>query len=164
MPRLWLNATSLAPLQPASYHGRCVTKEKILAKELLEGLHENMWASLRHIFNTDRVMLGVAYLVNFSAFVLLLALLPEQVTSSLIAILCLASLNGLLYLSLRNSKNEVLATIETLSEMYQDNELSKYFNSDKAAYYTRRYNLWLLLVPGLMIFAIVIALAIEYVT
>ncbi|MGD8914659.1 MAG: hypothetical protein PVJ68_18280 [Candidatus Thiodiazotropha sp.] len=135
-----------------------------MAKELLEGLHENLWSSLRHIFNTDRVMLGVAYLVNFSAFVLLLALLPEQVTSSLIAIACLALLNGLLFLSLRNSKTEVLATIETLSQMYQDNELNKYFNSDKAAYYTLRYNLWLLLIPGLMAFAIVIALAIEYVT
>ena len=135
-----------------------------MAKELLEGLHENLWASLRHIFNTDRVMLGVAYLVNFSAFVLLLALLPERVTASLIAILCLALLNGLLLLSLRNSKHEVLATIETLVQMYQDNELNKYFNSGKAEYYTRRYNLWLLLVPGLMVFAIIIALAIEYIT
>lgn len=135
-----------------------------MAKELLEGLHENLWSSLRHIFNTDRVMLGVAYLVNFSAFVLLLALLPEQVASSLIAVSCLALLNGLLYLSLRNSKKEVLSTIETLSQMYQDSELDKYFNSSKAVYYTRRYNLWLFLIPGLMVFAITIAVAIEYVT
>ena len=135
-----------------------------MAKELLEGLHENLWASLRHIFNTDRVMLGVAYLVNFSSFVLLLALLPEKITASLISVVCLALLNGLLFISLRNSKNEVLATVETLSEMYKDNELSKYFNFEKAAYYSRRYNLWLILVPGLMVFAIIIALAIEYVT
>ena len=135
-----------------------------LAKELLEGLHENLWASLRHIFNTDRVLLGVAYLINFSAFVLLLALIPEKITAALISIACLAMLNGLLFISLRNSKNEVLATLETLAEMYQDRELSKYFNSGKVAYYSKRYDLWLILVPALMVFAIVIALAIEYVT
>lgn len=135
-----------------------------MAKELLEGLHENMWAFLRHIFNTDRILIGMAYLVNFSAFVLLLALLPEQVTSSLISILCLSLLNGLLFLSLRNSKKEVLATIETLVESYQDTGLDKYFNSSKAVYYTRRYNLWLLLVPGLIGLAIIIALSIEYIT
>ena len=135
-----------------------------MAKELLEGLHENLWASLRHIFNTDRVMLGVAYLVNFSAFVLLLALLPEKINAALISIVCLVLLNSLLFVSLKNSKKEVLTTIATLAEMYEDTELSKYFNDHKSAYYSKRYNLWLLLVPGLMIFAIIIALAIEYVT
>jgi len=134
-----------------------------LSKELLEGLHENLWSSLRHIFNTDRVMLGVAYLVNFSAFVLLLALLPEKINAAMISVACLVLLNGLLFISLKNSKAEVLATIETLAEMYKDAELSKYFNYDKAGYYSRRYNLWLILVPGLMLFAILIALAIEYI-
>lgn len=135
-----------------------------MAKELLEGLHENLWSSLRHIFNTDRVVLAVAYLINFSAFVLLLALLPENITASLISIACLALLNGLLFMSLKNSKKEVLSTVETLADMYKDTDLSKYFNSEKAFYYARRYNLWLILVPGLMTFAIIIALAIEYVT
>lgn len=109
-------------------------------------------------------MLGVAYLVNFSAFVLLLNLLPEKILASLISLVCLVLLNGLLFLSLKNSKKEVLATIETLVELYKDNGLDKYFNTEKSKYYERRYNLWLLLVPGLMIFAIIIAVAIEYVT
>ncbi len=82
-----------------------------MSKELLEGLHENLWSSLRHIFNTDRVLLGVAYLVNFSAFVLLLALLPEKSSAAMISIACLLILNGLLYISLSNSKKEVLATV-----------------------------------------------------
>jgi len=73
-------------------------------------------------------------------------------------------LNGLLFVSLKNSKKEVLTTIATLAAMYEDTELSKYFNNEKSAYYSKRYNLWLLLIPGLMVFAIIIALAIEYVT
>lgn len=135
-----------------------------MSKELLQGLHENLWQSLRHIFNTDRVMLGVAYLVNFSAFILLLALLPEKLIAAVISFVCLAALNGLIYLSLRNSRNEVLSTISTLYEMYSDNEISKYFGNNKAEYYKRRYNLWLVLIPGLMVFAVIIALAIEYTT
>lgn len=133
-----------------------------MSRDLIQGLHENLWSALWHTFNTDRVVLGVAYLVNFSAFVLLLALLPGKVGAALISIACLATLNALLFLTLRNSKHEVLATIGTLIEIYQDNELSKYFNSSKADYYAHRYNLWLILVPGLMLFAVVIAVAIEY--
>jgi hypothetical protein len=135
-----------------------------MAKELIEGLHENLWESLRHIFNTDRVLLGVAYLVNFSAFLLLLGLLPEKIGAALISLLCLVCLNALLCISLRNSKNEVISTMATLVEMYKDNGLEKYFHTEKAAYYTKRYNLWLILVPGLMVFAVVIALAIKYAT
>ena len=52
----------------------------------------------------------------------------------------------------------------TLVEIYKDNELSKYFNAEKVKYYSKRYNLWLYLVPGLMVSAIVIALAIKYTT
>jgi hypothetical protein len=135
-----------------------------MARELIQGLHENMWSSLRHVFNTDRIMLGVAYLVNFAAFLLLLALLPEKVNAALISLVCLLLINVLLCISLRNSKNEVSDTMKTLAEMYKDNELSKYFNAEKVDYYSRRYNLWLILVPGLMVSALIIALAIKYAT
>jgi len=134
-----------------------------MAKELIEGLHENLWNNLRHIFNTDRVMLGVAYLVNFSAFILLLVLLPDKVSAAVISLICLIFLNALLLVSLQNSKHEVLSTIETLVNMYKDNELEKYFNKDKIAYFEKRYNLWLILVPGLMVSAVIMALTIEYI-
>lgn len=134
----------------------------MMAKELIQGLHENLWSSLRHIFNTDRIALGVAYLVNFSAFLLLLGLLPEKVNAAVISLFCLCFINALLFVSLKHSKEETLATMATLVEMYKDNELGKYFNVEKAAYYSRRYNLWLILVPGLMVFAVVLALTITY--
>ncbi len=135
-----------------------------MENDLLRGLHDNLWQSLRHIFNTDRVMLGVAYLVNFSAFVLLLALLPERVTAAAIALVCLVSLNGLIYFSLRNSRKEVLSLLDTLSQIYSDSGLEKYFDKGKARYYDQRYELWLILVPGLMVFAVIVAGAIKYAT
>ena len=133
-----------------------------MSAELLNGLHDNLWQSLRHIFNTDRVLLSVAYLVNFSGFVLYLALLPEHIGSSIISFLCLLILNSLFVISIRNSKNEVISMINTLSEVYNDQGLSKYFNNSKAEYYVRRYNLWLILIPSLFIFSVVVAVAIEY--
>ena len=135
-----------------------------MASELLQGLHENLWQSLRHIFNTDRILLGVAYLVNFGAFVLLLVLLPEQAIAAEISVACLAALNGLIFVSLRNSRREVLATVLVLHKMYEDNGLSEYFGNEKMEYYEKRYRLWLLLVPALMVIALILAVAIEYVT
>ena len=132
-----------------------------MASELLQGLHENMWQSLRHIFNTDRILLGVTYLVNFGAFGLLLALLPERLNAAVISVICLAALNGLIFASLRNSRKEVLATILVLYKMYGDAGLREYFGNEKMEYYEKRYGLWLLLVPALMAVALILAVAIS---
>lgn len=133
-----------------------------MSKELLNGLHENLWGSLRHIFNTDRVLLGVAYLVNFSGFVLLLSLLPKNVTPAIISFVCLLGLNALFVISIKNSKTEVLELLNTLSQIYKDQELSQYFDDTKAIYYHKRYNLWLVLIPALMSFSVIVAVSIEY--
>lgn len=134
-----------------------------MSKELLIGLHDNMWQSLRHIFNTDRVLLGVAYFANFCGFVLYMSLLPESVIPAVISFFCLLALNILFILSVQNSKKEVKATIETLSQIYKEQNLSQYFNEGKTQYYEKRYKLWLTLIPALMFFAVIIAVAIEYV-
>ena len=131
-------------------------------KDLLGGLHENLWQSLRHIFNTDRVLLGVAYLANFSGFILFMSLLPERPVPAIISFICLLALNVLFILSIRNSRNEVEATIATLCKIYKDQELSEYFDEGKARYYRNRYNLWIILIPTLMFFAVVVSVAIEY--
>ena len=134
-----------------------------MAKELLKGLHDNLWKSLESIFSTDRVLLSVAYLVNFASFITLVSLLPNQLSAALIAILCLVLLNTLIFASLSNSKKEVVKIIMTLSKIYKDNDLSEYFDGSKTEFYVKRYNQWLALTPALMVFAIIIALAVEYV-
>lgn len=133
-----------------------------MTSPILVGLHENLWATLRHTFNTDRMLLGVAYFVNFSAFVLLLVLLPDKQSAAWISLVCLVLLNGLIFLSLRNSQREAARVLSALHRIYDDNELGQYFGAQQAAYYTTRYRLWLVLQPGLMVFAVVVALAIKY--
>jgi hypothetical protein len=134
-----------------------------MTSPLLVGLHENLWASLRHTFNTDRILLGVAYLVSFATFLMLLALLPEKAAAAGISLICLVFLNVLIFLSLRNSRDEVMRVLSTLQQMYKDNDLGQYFGVEQATYYARRYRLWLTLQPSLMVLAVVVALAIEYV-
>jgi hypothetical protein len=130
---------------------------------LLAGLHENLWASLRHTFNTDRILLGVTYLVNFAAFILLLVLLPEKLTAGIVSLVCLVLLNVLIFLSLRNSQLEVTRVLATLQQIYKDNDLGQYFEADQSRYYSARYRLWLILQPSLMVFAVVIAGVVTYV-
>lgn len=133
-----------------------------MAQELLKDLHENLWGSLRHTFNTDRVLLGVTYLVNFGGFVLLLILFPENMLAGVASIGCLMAVNVLIVLSLRNSKQETLTLVATLAQIYSDNDLGKYFDENKAEYYRRRYSLWLALVPIVMLCAITLALLVKF--
>jgi hypothetical protein len=128
---------------------------------LLAGLHQNLWASLRHTFNTDRVMLGVAYVVNFAAFLLLLALLPDRLAAAGVSLACLGLLNALIHLSLRNSRREAARVLGALQQIYQDNGLGRYFGPEQGEYYLARYRLWLILQPGLMLFAVAVAVAIK---
>jgi len=131
--------------------------------ELLKGLHDNLWTSLESIFSTDRVLLSVAYLLNFASFVTLVSLLPNQVNAAIIATICLVLLNALIFMSLKSSKKEVIKIIMTLSKIYHDNNLNDYFDSSKTEFFVNRYNQWLFLTPTLMVFAIIIALAVEYI-
>jgi hypothetical protein len=93
---------------------------------------------------------------------LLLALLAEKVVVTLISLLCFVILNSLIFVSLRNSQVEAARILATLQNIYKDNDLDQYFGAEQAAYYRKRYRLWLTLQPSLMVFAIVVAFAIKY--
>ena len=133
-----------------------------MREQLLTALHKSLWASLRHTFNTDRVLLGVGYLVNFAAFVLLLVLLPERLTAAVVAVACIGVINVLIFLSLRNSLAEAEQTLSQLDKIYADHDLAKYFGTGEATYYRGRYRLWLILQPSILLFAVIVAVAIRY--
>ena len=46
--------------------------------------------------------------------------------------------------------------------MYANNDLGEYFGTEKARYYEKRYHLWLVLVPALMMFALTVSVTIVY--
>jgi hypothetical protein len=128
--------------------------------ELMRELHANLWGSLRHVFNTDRVLLGVLYVITFAGFVMLASISRNEPTAALAAVVAMILLNGLIALSLNNSKKEVLALLGTLIELYKDHGLEKYFDSSTLQYYSRRYTLWAVLVPALAGVAIALGLII----
>jgi hypothetical protein len=128
--------------------------------ELLRDLHVNLWNSLRHVFNTDRVLLGVLYVTNFAGFVTLASISRSEHSAAVVTVVALILLNGLIGLSLSNSKKEVLALTKTLIDMYRDNGLEKYFDDSKLQYYRHRYALWAALVPAVAAVAISLGLMI----
>ena len=129
---------------------------------LLKDLHSNLWMSLRHIFNTDRILLAVLYTINFAGFLMLTIVSGNRPWVAVVTVVSLISLNGLILLSLKNSKREALALIQTLGEMYKDHELGKYFDEAKMEYYQRRYILWQILTPTLMLIAITLGLVLGF--
>jgi hypothetical protein len=129
--------------------------------ELLKELHANLWGSLRHVFNTDRVLLAVLYATNFAGFIVLATESLHQPVTTAVTVVAIILLNGLILLSLNNSQKEVLSLVRTLIEMYKDNGLGKYFNDAKFEYYRRRYALWSFLVPSLTGAAILLGLVIS---
>ena len=128
--------------------------------ELMRELHANLWASLRHVFNTDRVLLGVLYLTNFAGFVMLASVSRSEPTAALVTVVAMVLLDSLIGLSLGNSKREVLALTSTLIDIYKDHGLAKYFDDSKLQYYRRRYGLWTALVPAVAVAAIALGLII----
>ena len=85
--------------------------------ELMRELHSNLWASLRHVFNTDRVLLGVLYLTNFAGFVMLASVSRNEPIAALATVVAMVLLDTLIGLSLSNSKREVLALTSTLIDI-----------------------------------------------
>lgn len=136
-------------------------------QELLRELHANLWGSLRRTYSTDLLLLAVLYIVNFTGFLIILSvargLSAQNAVIPIVAtIISLPILNMLFLLSLRNSRQEVERLIYTLTELYKDNGLDKYFDVSRAEYYKRRYQLWTVLTPTIMAIAIILGLAIGF--
>jgi len=128
--------------------------------ELLSELHGRLWESLRHVFNTDRVLLAVTYTINFAGFVMLSLTTSQRPVAAVVTVVALALLNGLVMLSLANSRREALSLLNTLIRLYSDHELKKYFDESQIEYYSRRYSLWLVLTPSLCIVAVTLGVII----
>lgn len=121
--------------------------------ELLTELHGRLWESLRHVFNTDRVLLAVTYTINFAGFVMLSLTTSQHPSAAAVTVAALALLNGLVMLSLANSRREAVSLLNTLVRLYADHQLNQYFDESQIGYYRRRYFLWLVLTPSLYITA-----------
>ena len=63
--------------------------------ELMRELHSNLWASLRHVFNTDRVLLGVLYLTNFAGFVMPASVSRNEPIAALATVVAMVLLDTL---------------------------------------------------------------------
>jgi len=100
------------------------------------------------------------YAINFAGFVMLSLTTSERPLAAAVSIATLALLNGLMMLSLANSRREAVSLLNTLVRLYADHQLNQYFDQSQIGYYRRRYLLWLVLTPSLCIAAVTLGVII----
>ena len=127
---------------------------------LLNELHQNLWNSLKQIFDTDKISIAAAYGINISTFVLLL-ISSKNLAATITVIIAAIIFNLLILTAFKSSKSEVESIFQSIDLIYSDNDLQKYFNTSKADFYSRRYSLWMILTPFLMVACIGIAFALR---
>ncbi len=129
-----------------------------LAATLLRDLNTNLWASLKHTFDTDRVTLTTLYLSNLGGLVLVIAS-AEKTLPLMATVGALGVINSIIYTTFKNSQREMRRLIALLSDVYTDAGLGKYFDQLREQYYVDRYETWLKLCPTLFGIALVVGLA-----
>jgi hypothetical protein len=104
----------------------------------------------------------VTYGINFAGFVMLSLVTTRRLLAAIITVIALLVLNGLIVLSLKNSRREALSLLKTLVQLYKDYELGAYFDESTLEYYDKRYSLWLLLAPSVCAIAIALGLVVGW--
>jgi hypothetical protein len=134
------------------------TAEHPAAATLLSDLQSNLWMSLRHTLDTDKVTLGALWLTNLGGMVLTIiaAKHPIPLAASIVS---LGVVDLFIYHLFRNSRTEAQRIISLLTEIYTDHGVGQYFDQLREDYFLERYRLRLLLCPVLFALALVLGLA-----
>jgi hypothetical protein len=128
------------------------------AVALLSELQSNLWASLRHTLDLDKVTLTALWLSNFGGMILLISAGKHSIPL-VASIVALGVVDLFIYRFFQNSQAEARRLISLLTEIYTDNGLGQYFDQLREDYFLERYRLRLLLCPILLAVAIVLGLA-----
>lgn len=136
--------------KPVSDHPAAVT--------LLGDLQGNLWASLRHTLDLDKVTLTALWLSNLGGMVLT-TVAGKHVVPQVATIAALGVVDFFIYRIFRNSRTEARRIIELLTEIYTDHGLGQYFDQLREDYFLERYRLRLLLCPVLFALAVGLGLA-----
>jgi hypothetical protein len=130
------------------------------ASILLGDLHANIWSSLRHTLDVDRVTVLALWLANFGGMVMTIIAAQTELRIPLVAtVFALGVVDYFLYRVFRNSQSEARRLIALLTEIYADHGLGQYFDELREDYFVERYNLRLRLCPVLLALALVLGFA-----
>ena len=128
------------------------------AARLLHDLQSNLWASLRHTVDLDRVTIGALWLSNFGGMILAIIAGNEPVPFGA-TMLALGVVDFFIYRVFKTSHRETQRVIGLLSDIYADHGLGKYFDQMRGEYFFDRYGVRLALCPVLFGLALVLGVA-----
>ena len=127
---------------------------------LLGDLHANIWSSLRHTLDIDRVTVFALWMANFGGMVMTIIAAQTDLRVPLMAtVFALGVVDYFLYRIFRNSQSEARRLIALLTEIYADHGLGQYFDELREEYFVERYNLRLTLCPVLLGVALLLGFA-----
>ncbi|HEY7682171.1 MAG TPA: hypothetical protein VH879_05975 [Gemmatimonadales bacterium] len=132
--------------------------DRPIALALLSDLQSNLWASLRHTLDLDRVTLAALWLSNLGGMVLTVVSgkhwLPLTATVGALGVV-----DYFIHRIFRNSRDEARRLVFLLTEIYTDHGLGSYFDQLREDYFVERYRLRLALCPILFALAVGLGLA-----
>ena len=128
------------------------------AVPLLTDLQSNLWASLRHTLDVDKVTLTALWLSNLGGMVLTI-LAQHQTIPRLVTVASLGIVDFFIFRTFQNSLTEARRLINLLTEIYTDHGLGAYFDQLREDYFIERYRIRLILCPVLFGIAVALGLA-----
>ena len=136
------------------------------AVALLSDLHGNLWASLRHTLDTDKVTLGALWLSNLGGMALMIVATGLATGSTqpnrwplAACIISLGVINAFIYRIFYNSQMEARRIIALLADLYADHGLAQYFDQLREDYFVERYKIRLVLCPVLFVLALILGIS-----
>ena len=128
------------------------------AAGLLNDLQSNLWSSLRHTVDLDRVTIGALWLSNFGGMILAVIAGQELVPFGA-TMLALGVVDFFIYRLFKTSQTEARRVVALLSDIYTDHGLGKYFDQMREEFFVERYSIRLALCPVLWGLALVLGVA-----
>ena len=125
---------------------------------LLNDLQANLWSSLRHTVDLDRVTLSALWLSNLGGMILAIVAGSKPVPFAA-TMITLGVVDFFIYRVFRGSQQEARQLISLLSDIYSDHGLGKYFDQMREEFFVARYGIRLALCPVLFGLALLLGVA-----
>ena len=134
------------------------SSESPAAVTLLNDLQANLWSSLRHTIDLDRVTLSALWLSNLGGMVLTI-IAGHKPVPFIATVAALGVVDVFIYRIFHSSREETRRLVLLLTDIYTDHGLGKYFDQLREQFFVERYGIRLALCPALFVLALLLGLA-----
>ena len=128
---------------------------------LIGKLHDSLYDSSRSIGVTDTILVAGTYIFNL-AMLFIIVISKDKSTIFFVFLLTLVIVNILIIATFKNSRELREKLHLRQRQIYEDLNLTKYFDDSILQNYKRRYTIWIILDIVLGVMAIIVALLYKF--